>query len=150
MKNLRERSLVEILTKEVIEKKKPFIGLCLGMQMLGTSGDEGGDARGLNWIPGNVRRLQVDEKKFPVPHVGWNDTQSAPHSKLFKNVARPIFYFVHSYILEPEQEGVVSATTDHGETFPAGVESGNIFGVQFHPEKSQQAGLQVLQNFLNV
>ena len=148
MKNLQKANLVEILTKEVLVNKKPILGICLGMQMMATSGEEGGVYSGLGWISGVTRKFELDESTFKVPHVGWNDVKNLRQSTLLQNIQNPIFYFVHSYHLVPEDKNVAIGVTDYGEEFVSVVEKGNIFGVQFHPEKSQKAGLDLLNNFL--
>ncbi len=150
MKNLHSLNLVEILTKEVLTNKKPILGICLGMQMMATKGEEGGVHEGLQWIPGTTRKFQVDEDKFKVPHIGWNDVEVAGESKLLREILKPIFYFVHSYHFVPEHTDVVKGLTDYGEKFVSVVEQDNIFGVQFHPEKSQQEGLHLIRNFLQL
>ncbi len=148
MKNLRSYGLIDILNKEVLENKKPFLGLCLGMQVLGEIGEEGELTNGLGWIKGRVRRFAVDEKRFRVPHVGWNDVVATENGRaLFDGIDKPSFYFVHSFHLVPDDKSVVAGTADHGEPFVAAIRKDNIFGVQFHPEKSQRFGLLVLKNF---
>lgn len=149
IKNISSSGLAGILEKEVLNKQKPFLGLCLGMQLLATEGTEGARSKGLGWIKGVVRRFEID-KSFKVPHVGWNDVKPLKKSGLFAGISRPVFYFVHSYIFIPEDNTVISAETEYGEKFPAALEKGNIFGLQFHPEKSQFAGLKVLENFLKL
>ena len=149
MKNLAESGFLPSLESEVLTKKKPILGLCLGMQLFAEEGEEGGLNKGLGWIKGRVRKFSVDEIKLKVPHVGWNDIYPREDSLLFCGVKRPIFYFVHSYHLVPEDRGIVAAESEYGERFVAAIEKDNIFGLQFHPEKSQQEGLRVLENFLN-
>ena len=148
MKNLKNLDIIPILEEEVLEKKKPFLGICLGAQLLATQGEEHQLTDGLGWIKGRVRRFQVDESKFRIPHIGWNDVFPKKDNILFKNVHPPIFYFVHSYHLVPEDQSVIVATSEYGETFAAALQKENIFGVQFHPEKSQKNGLRILENFL--
>ena len=148
MSNLKKRGLIPVLEEEVLEKKKPFLGICLGAQLLATQGEEHQLTDGLGWIKGRVRRFQVDESKFRIPHIGWNDVFPKKDNILFKNVHPPIFYFVHSYHLVPEDQSVIVATSEYGETFVAAFQKENIFGVQFHPEKSQKNGLRILENFL--
>ncbi|OGG79573.1 imidazole glycerol phosphate synthase, glutamine amidotransferase subunit [Candidatus Kaiserbacteria bacterium RIFCSPLOWO2_01_FULL_54_13] len=148
MKRLEEKNLPALLRASVVEKKKPFLGICLGMQLLSLWGEEGGGMKGLGWIKGSTRRLEVPEKGFRLPHVGWNDATPEHQATLFRGVRRTTFYFVHSYHLVPDDGEVVAARTDYGGTFVSAIESGNIFGVQFHPEKSQREGLQILKNFV--
>ncbi len=152
MEGLRKRDLVDVLTEEVVGKGKPFLGICLGMQVLATEGLENGRHLGLGWIPGTVRRIEPAEKRFKVPHMGWNDVQSERPSRLLEGLPEaPVFYFVHSYYFDPAPDSVdtVTATAWHGAKVPAVIERGHVFGVQFHPEKSQRAGLKVLENFLS-
>ncbi|MDD5431184.1 MAG: imidazole glycerol phosphate synthase subunit HisH [Candidatus Pacebacteria bacterium] len=149
MKNLKNLGLVEILREEVLEKRKPFLGICLGMQLLASEGEEHEPTKGLGFIEGRVRRFQTDEKKFRIPHIGWNDVLAGKDSILFKDLENPVFYFVHSYHFVPEDKDNIAATCDYGEIFAAAVRKENIFGVQFHPEKSQKSGLKLLENFLN-
>ena len=150
MQKLEELGLPELLHREVFEKGKIFLGICLGMQLLADVGEEGGERRGLGWIPGRVSRLKVDEDAYRLPHVGWNDVTPTTDATLFRNVEPSIFYFVHSFVLRPTDPSAVSATCTYGETFAASVQQGNIFGTQFHPEKSQKSGLALLRNFLAV
>lgn len=149
MRALQERGLVPVLEREVLGKKKPFLGICLGMQLLMGRGEEGGGAKGLGWIEGTTRRLCVDEKKFRLPHIGWDDISVTNECRLFAGISAPVFYFVHSYVAEPTDANAVVATCTYGEMFTAAVQKGNIYGTQFHPEKSQKEGIAVLKNFIN-
>ena len=149
MANLERAGLVEALQRHVIERGAPFLGICLGMQLMTTRGLEGRPTAGLGWIDGEVRRLE-GRPTARVPHVGWNEVHLARTSRLFDGV-RPQadFYFVHSFVMQPADARDVLAATPHGEaTFASAVQRGNLAGVQFHPEKSQRAGLQVLRNFV--
>lgn len=148
MRNLKKLGLVEILEEEILKNKKPFLGICLGMQLLATEGEEVELTKGLGWIAGRVRRFQVDEAKFRIPHIGWNDLILEKEPPLFRGIEQLTFYFVHSYHLVPEDSSAVSAVCNYGENFAAAVQKDNIFGVQFHPEKSQKSGLRVLKNFI--
>jgi len=150
MRNLRERGFIEALKQEVIVKRKPYLGICLGMQILASVGTEGGFTTGLGWIRGETTRLVVEEQRFPVPHVGWNDVVVQKESKLFSAITRPIFYFVHSFYFSPEDKSCIIAYTEYGQRFAVAVQQDTIVGVQFHPEKSQNAGLSLLSNFMNL
>ncbi len=150
MKRVKACEGFEALEKEVLENKKPFLGICLGMQLLGEYGEEAGGAKGLGWIPGNVRRLKVDEAKFRLPHIGWNEVSFTGECPLFTGVVQKDFYFVHSYVLEPTDASTIKGTCTYGETFPVVVQKENIFGTQFHPEKSQKSGITVLKNFISL
>ncbi|MFQ5708566.1 MAG: imidazole glycerol phosphate synthase subunit HisH [bacterium] len=136
------------LKAPIIEGAKngvPILGICLGMQLLFTDSEEGGGKSGLDLIPGHVKQLVGNVK---VPHVGWNEINSTRPSKLFKGLPPTRFaYFVHSYYCEPESKETVTATTEYGTSFPCVTEQDNVFGVQFHPEKSQELGLELLKNF---
>ncbi len=149
MHNVRERGFVKALEREVLERKTPLLGLCLGMQLLATRGTEHGDSAGLGLIPGTVVRMEANGVR--VPHVGWNDVRFVHTDGLYRDLddARD-FYFVHSYVVRPDDPDVVSGICRHGEEFVASVESERVFGTQFHPEKSQSAGLAVLRNFLRI
>lgn len=153
MNNLRELQLIDLLTEEVVKKGKPFLAICLGLQLLGDEGMEhGGPHAGLGWICGRVERFSVDESVYKVPHVGWNNITIAKDIPLFEGVVRPSpdFYFVHSYHLKCQNQEDVIATCSYGETFTAAVQHNNIIATQFHPEKSQKNGVQVLKNFLQL
>ena len=148
MRNLRAAGLVETLNTQVLGEKKPLLGICLGMQLLALDSDEGGMHQGLGWIDAHVRRLAVGETGLKVPHVGWNEAAPKPDAALFRGVSEnPSFYFVHSFAVQCSDETDVAATCSYGSDFAAAVQKGNVFGVQFHPEKSQKDGLKVLENF---
>lgn len=147
MRRLKDYNLVDVLKEEVVSGKKPFLGICLGMQLMAERGQEGGEHSGLGWIQGVVKRLQVDEKQYRIPHIGWNDVLPENNMRLFMNTEPNTFYFVHSFHLELGERGVRVATTEYGEKFTASIEKENLFGVQFHPERSQKSGLRVLENF---
>jgi len=148
MKNLHKLDFFETLNSEVVNNHKPFLGLCLGMQLLAENGEEGGPTEGLGWIKGLVKRLDIDEKNFKIPHVGWNDVFPKENSILFQNIETPIFYFVHSYYFDVYEKSSVAGESDYGMIFPTAIEKNNIFGLQFHTEKSQREGLKVLENFI--
>ncbi len=146
---IKERGLTEALSQEVLEKRKPFLGICLGMQLLADFGEEGGVTQGLGWIPGRVRKFDINENKLRLPHVGWDDV-TADETSIFKGVTLPVFYFVHNYVFVPDDENSVIAVCEYGERFAAAIRKDNIYGVQFHPEKSQKSGLLLLSNFLKL
>ena len=150
MAALRRRGFVAALHEQVVQRRTPLLGICLGMQLLAMEGHEHGTHAGLGWIPGHVERLQPEGVRFRVPHIGWNDVALRRPSPLFEGLEHPVCYFVHSFhfAVAPEEAETITATCWHGMTVTAGVQRGHIFGVQFHPEKSQQHGLAVLQNFL--
>ena len=151
MRALARRGLVEALNDAVIAGGTPFLGVCLGMQFLATRSFEHGEHAGLGWLPGEVIRITPSEPGLKVPHMGWNELEDiAPGSELMRDVAPgTAVYFVHSYHYVPHvgHELAVVARTQHGIPLSAAVQSGHIFGVQFHPEKSQGAGLAMLRNF---
>jgi glutamine amidotransferase len=150
VRNLHASGLLEALTEEVMHKAKPFLGICLGMQVLASQGHEGGLHSGLNWVPGVVRRFDLAAQELKVPHVGWNEVRPCGSQPMFKGFRKPpAFYFVHSYHLVAEDVRHVAATCDYGGPFTAAVVSGNVFATQFHPEKSQHDGLRLLENFLD-
>ena len=147
MRNLRGRGLIEPLNRLVVRERKPVLGLCLGMQLLARESEEFGRHKGLAWIDGVVRRLEPGAG-LRVPHVGWNELCQTGDSILFRELEdRALFYYVHSFQLEPDP-GLVKGETEYGGRVAAVVEDGNVYGTQFHPEKSQLAGLTLLGNFL--
>jgi len=151
MSNLRTRGWIEPLEEQVRIKGKPFLGLCLGLQLLGTSSTEHGVHHGLGWIKGAVERMKPLDAKYRVPHIGWNDVAHVKTDGLYKGGGpKGIYYFIHSYVLFPEDRSVVSGLTEYGSEMVASVESGNIFATQYHPEKSQKCGLAVIKNFASM
>ena len=151
MKTIVQSGLSETLTEQVLKKRKLYLGICLGMQLLVDTGLEDGKHQGLGWIKGTVRKLKTDGKNFKLPHIGWNNVIPHKKSLLFSLLENdPTFYFVHSYVVEPQDKSVILATCNHDETFAASINYKNIFGVQFHPEKSQHNGLQLLKNFVTM
>jgi glutamine amidotransferase len=151
MRNVKSLGLDEILSENVVRREVPLLGICLGMQLLAERGSEIEETAGLGLIPGDVRRLVPAAPHDRVPHVGWNEVFPAKETTLLAGVpSGKDFYFVHSYHLAPEEEADVAARTPYGAGFVSAVERGLIFGVQFHPEKSQRAGFQLLKNFLAV
>jgi glutamine amidotransferase len=148
MAALQERGFVDELEQRVLDDDVPYLGLCLGMQFLASMSTEHGDHDGLGWIPGVVERIEPDDTEFTVPHMGWNGVETRSDSMLYREFpSDPTFYFVHSYQFHPETESVITGTSWHGTEITASVQKDNIFGVQFHPEKSQGTGLRLLENF---
>ena len=148
MNNLRKQGWIDALEEEVRVKKKPFLGLCLGMQLLATTSSEHGEHQGFNWIKGIVER--IPNLSVRVPHIGWNEVRIVKKEGLYDGLGdKQSFYFVHSYMFKPEDFSVVSGICSHGMDFAASIEIGNIYATQFHPEKSHKIGLAVLKNFLN-
>jgi len=151
MKNLENLNLIPLLEEQVLTKKRPFLGICVGMQLLASEGTEHGNHQGLGWIKGVVRRFNVNEKQYKVPHIGWNDITIKKKQPLFEDIENGSdFYFVHSYHLAPDDKNVIAATCDYGEEFVAAIQQENIFGLQFHPEKSQASGIQIIKNFIGI
>jgi len=148
MAQLRNRGLDVALSEQVIGREIPFLGVCLGMQLMATRGTEVRETAGLGWIDGEVGLLEARPGER-IPHIGWNEVEPTAGSPLFRGIAPGRdFYFVHSYVLRPTQDEDVASVTPYGGGFASAVNRGNIYGVQFHPEKSQQAGFAVLRNFL--
>lgn len=138
----------EAIREEVIANNKPILGICLGMQLLGRHSEEG-EGLGLDFIPAEITRLKAREHNLSLPHVGWNDVIHGG-MEMFSGIPESTsFYFVHSYAMDARQADCKVATCGYGGTFAAAVQHGNIWGAQFHPEKSQQAGLKLLRNFID-
>lgn len=151
MERLTELNLIEPLKEQVLERQRPFLGICVGMQVLAELGHEYRQCPGLGLVPGQVRRFDVDSHGLPVPHMGWNELQLHRSSPLFARLDQsPSFYFVHSYRFEPTDPAAVLASCDYGGLFCACVQREQVYGVQFHPEKSQRDGLALLANFCSL
>ena len=149
IQKIHEKLPLELLEKEVHKNRKPFLGICVGMQVLADKGLEFGEHEGLGWISGVVKRLECGDQ--PLPHIGWNDINITKNIPLLNGLDTiKDFYFVHSYAFSVKEREQVCAVTDYGQPFDCVVQKENIFGVQFHPEKSQKAGLRLLKNFLEI
>jgi len=147
MKKINEKISIEILEDEVINKKKPFLGICVGMQLLADKSEEFGEHKGLGWIKGKVVKL----KSKILPHVGWNNLILTKKNSLFDGLdKKKDFYFVNSFHLAVEEKNLIMANTEYGEKFCSVVQKENIVGVQFHPEKSHKMGSILIKNFLNL
>lgn len=146
MKKLKSYGLVSVI-KELAEMKKPFLGICLGLQLLFERSDEAPGVEGLGILKGEILRIP-DGKGLKVPHIGWNSLHLQNEGRLFRDLPEePYVYFVHSYYLKAADPQIVKATTEYGVSIDASVEQGNIFACQFHPEKSSRVGLRILENF---
>ena len=145
------KGLVDTLNEMVINSKKPLLGICVGLQMFADIGYEEIETKGLGWISGKVSKIDNQNGKYKLPHIGWNQINIVKESQIFKNIENNShMYFVHSYEFIPEDKNVVSATTDYSSKVVCAIEKENIFGTQFHPEKSDQAGLKIINNFINL
>jgi imidazole glycerol-phosphate synthase subunit HisH len=143
--------LVDTLNEFVINRKKPLLGICVGLQMFADIGYEETETKGLGWISGEVSKINNQNNKYKLPHIGWNEINILKNSKIFKHIENNAhMYFVHSYEFIPEDKNVISATTEYSSKIVCSVEKENIFGTQFHPEKSDKIGLKIIQNFINL
>ena len=143
--------LVNTLNEFAINQKKPLLGICVGLQMFADIGYEETETKGLGWMSGKVSKIDNQDGKYKLPHIGWNQINIVKESKIFKNIDNNShMYFVHSYEFIPSDKNVISATTDYSTNIVCSVEKENLFGTQFHPEKSDKTGLQIIQNFINL
>ena len=143
--------LTDELNEFVMNSKKPLLGICVGLQMFADIGYEEIETKGLGWIPGKVSKIDNQNGKYKLPHIGWNQINIVKNSKIFKDIENNShMYFVHSYEFIPEDKNLISATTDYSSNIVCSVEKENIFGTQFHPEKSDKIGLKIIDNFINV
>jgi glutamine amidotransferase len=143
--------LVETLNDFAINKKKPLLGICVGLQMFADVGYEEIETKGLGWISGKVSKIDNHNGKYKLPHIGWNQINILKESKIFKDIKNNShMYFVHSYEFVPEDKEVISATTEYSSNIVCSIEKENIFGTQFHPEKSDKIGLKIIYNFINL
>lgn len=148
MANLYKYELVPVI-KEVVTKKTPFLGICVGLQLLFERSDESPEAEGLGILPGEI--LRIPDTGLKVPQIGWNNIKIDPACPLFQGLPEePYVYFVHSYYLKAREENIVKATTEYGTLIHAAVQKENVYACQFHPEKSGEVGLQILKNFIEL
>ncbi len=149
MDNLRRNGL-EDTVKKAAESGKPFLGICLGLHLLFEGSEETPNVKGLGIFKGNVVKIPKKDK-LKIPHMGWNSLELPKESKILKNIGdEPFVYFVHSYYIKPEDEGLISAYTEYGSKLGVAIEKDNIFATQFHPEKSGKIGMQILKNFIEL
>ena len=152
MEELKERNLAEAIVK-FIEKGRPFLGVCLGLQLLFSESEEGGKAKGLDVLKGSVKKFK-ETKGLKIPHMGWNNIKlkiKNKKSKILDGIEDGSYmYFVHSYYVEPEDKGIILCQTKYGDIFTSGVHKDNIYAFQFHPEKSQACGLKIVENFVGI
>ena len=151
MAGLRDFGLIDALEKAALIDKKPVLGICLGMEVMAKTSEEG-NAKGLGWLDANVVKFRMSDKlKYKVPHIGWNRITLKKNSPLMKKISDSAeFYFLHSYYLMPADDADILNEAEYETLFPAAIEKDNIFGVQFHPEKSHHAGLQLFKNFIGL
>ncbi len=143
--------LVDSLNDFVMINKKPILGICVGLQMFADVGYEENETKGLGWIPGKVTKINNQNGKYKLPHIGWNQINILKENKIFKDIRdKSHMYFVHSYEFIPVNKNFISATTDYSSNHVCAVEKENIFGTQFHPEKSDKIGLKIIDNFINL
>ena len=143
--------IVDELNSAVLEKQKPILGICVGMQLFSSFGEEDGGSKGFDWIKGKVNRINLTDKNLKLPHMGWNNISINKTSKLFSGIeSESHFYFVHSFAFDVENDQFISATTNYSTEIISAVEKDNIFGTQFHPEKSQANGIKILENFIKL
>ena len=145
MDNLRKANLVEVLNNEILINNKPFLGICLGMQLIAERGTEVEDCDGLGWIKGDV--LKIHEQELRVPHLGWNDISTDSNS-IIRDFDKQDFYFIHSFHFNVLDKNEIAATVEYGNKYVAAIQRKNILAVQFHPEKSQNAGVNLLKKFI--
>jgi len=151
MANLREKRLDEAMTERVRDGGAPFLGICLGMQLMARQGSEGRGGVGLGWIDGAVRKLEPVGPDERVPHIGWNEVEPVANAPLFDGIDPGIdFYFVHGYHLDAAEQSDIQGRTPYCGGFVSAIAKDNLFGVQFHPEKSQKAGFKLLANFIRL
>ena len=143
--------MIDVLNEFVINNKKPLFGICVGLQMFANIGYEEKETEGLGWIPGKVSKIDNQKGKYKLPHIGWNQINILKNSKILKGVEKNShMYFVHSYEFIPEDKEVISSTTNYSSNIVCSVEKENIFGTQFHPEKSDKLGLRIINNFISL
>ena len=143
--------LIDTLSEFALNNKKPLLGICVGLQMFADVGYEEVETKGLGWISGKVSKIDNQNGKYKLPHIGWNQINIVKDSKIYNDIQNNShMYFVHSYEFIPEDKSVISATTDYSSNIVCSIEKENIFGTQFHPEKSDKIGLKIIENFMRL
>lgn len=150
MQQLRASGLENVLTHRVLTDRVPILGLCLGIQLMLQQSEETPGVAGLGWLAGTSRRMVPTDARLSVPHMGWNTVQSRPNADLFGGIDDGKFYFVHEYVVQPDDDSVVAGWVDYGGRWPVALQKDNIHAVQFHPEKSQEDGLALIRNFVGI
>lgn len=152
IKQLKELKIWDVLNESVLQKKTPILGICLGMQLMANESNEGGINKGLGWFDAKVVKFDVkDQLKYKVPHMGWNNAVIQKESKILEGIDNEsMFYFVHSYYMKCKQKNDILTTTCYEDEFVSGIQKGNIYGTQFHPEKSHDSGEKLIKNFVEL
>ena len=145
MDNLRKANLIDLLNHEILISNKPFLGICLGMQLIAEKGTEVEDCEGLGWIKGDV--IRINEQNLRIPHLGWNEI-SSKNDSIIQDFDKQDFYFIHSFHFNVLEKNEIAATVEYGNNYVAAIQKDNILAVQFHPEKSQNAGVNLLKKFI--
>lgn len=152
IKNLEEKSLLDLLDELIIKKSKPYLGICLGLEFLADKSFEGGETLGFSWIKGDIEKINPENSSLKVPHMGWDDTEILHKNGLLKDLENPVFYYLHSYFfnVDDSEKLFITSKCDYGGvSIVSTIQKNNIYAVQFHPEKSQSIGIKLLKNFLD-
>lgn len=150
MKNLNQNNIIRILNEKVIKNKTPILGICLGMQLMAKESEEGTE-KGLGWIKAKVIKFEINNSKLKIPHMGWNYIQIQKENDILKNIPQnPRYYFVHSYHMKCDEEKDILTKTKYDIEFTSSIQKNNIYGMQFHPEKSHKFGMKIIENFIKI
>ena len=153
MKNLEKMGFINKLKEEVIDNKKPYLGICLGLEFLADKSFEGGETDGFGWIKGEIKKIETGNDELKIPHMGWDDTIIKKNTRLLRDMKNPVFYYLHSFFLEVKKTEIeyIESICEYGKTkIISSIHKENIYAVQFHPEKSQESGLKLINNFLEL
>ena len=153
IRNLEKMGFINKLEEQVIDKKKPYLGICLGLEFLANKSFEGGETEGFGWIKGQIEKIDTGDNKLKIPHMGWDDTIIKKNTTLLKGMKNPVFYYLHSFFLKVEktETDYIESICEYGKTrIISSIHKENIYAVQFHPEKSQESGLKLINNFLEL